>query len=106
MNAANEIIHQTMRLKIMSALNALRAGAKLEFQELKTLLEATDGNLGTHLATLEGSGYIAIEKDFVGKKPRTRVAITRAGRRAFEQHVEYLRDVIAGSGGAPTSAAG
>ncbi|MBS0387373.1 MAG: transcriptional regulator [Proteobacteria bacterium] len=100
MNAANEIIHQTMRLKIMSALNALRAGTKLEFQELKALLEATDGNLGTHLATLEGAGYIAIEKDFVGKKPRTRVAITRAGRRAFEQHVEYLREVIAGAGGA------
>jgi DNA-binding MarR family transcriptional regulator len=106
MNAANEIIHQTMRLKIMSALNALRTGAKLEFQELKTLLGATDGNLGTHLATLEGAGYIAIEKDFVGKKPRTRVAITRAGRRAFEQHVEYLRDVIAGAGGAPTSSTG
>ena len=103
MNAANEIIHQTMRLKIMSALNALRTGAKLEFQELKTLLDATDGNLGTHLATLEGAGYIAIEKDFVGKKPRTRAAITRAGRRAFEQHVEYLRDVIAGAGGTPTS---
>ena len=100
MNAANEIIHQTMRLKIMSALNALRGGAKLEFQELKALLGATDGNLGTHLATLEGAGYIAIEKDFVGKKPRTRVAITRAGRRAFEQHVEYLRDVIVGAGGA------
>ena len=96
MNAANEIIHQTMRLKIMSALNALRPGAKLEFQELKILLNATDGNLGTHLATLEGAGYIAVEKDFVGKKPRTRAAITRAGRRAFEQHVEYLRDVLAG----------
>ena len=105
MNAANEIIHQTMRLKIMSALNALRAGAKLEFQELKVLLEATDGNLGTHLATLEGAGYVTIEKDFVGKKPRTRVAITRAGRRAFEQHVEYLREVIAGAGGAPASSA-
>ncbi len=98
MNAANEIIHQTMRLKIMAALNALRPGAKLEFQELKSLLGATDGNLGTHLATLEGAGYIAIEKDFVGKKPRTRAAITRAGRRAFEQHVEYLREIISGGG--------
>ena len=64
MNESNEIIHQSMRLKIMSALNALRTGAKLEFQELKTLLDATDGNLGTHLAMLEGAGYIAIEKDF------------------------------------------
>jgi DNA-binding MarR family transcriptional regulator len=104
MNAANEIIHQSMRLKIMAALNALRPGSKLEFQELKALLDATDGNLGTHLATLEAAGYIAIEKDFVGRKPRTRAAITRIGRRAFEQHVEYLRDLIdsaAGGGGAP-----
>ena len=105
MNAANEIIHQSMRLKIMAALNALRPGAKLEFQELKSLLAATDGNLGTHLATLEGAGYIAIEKDFVGKKPRTRASITRAGRRAFEQHVDYLRDVInAGAAGAGPAA--
>lgn len=99
MNTPNEIIHQSMRLKIMSALNALRPGGKLEFQELKALLDATDGNLGTHLATLETAGFIAVEKDFVGRKPRTRASITRAGRRAFEQHVEYLRDIIAGAGG-------
>lgn len=97
MNVANEIIHQSMRLKIMAALNALRPGSKLEFQELKSLLGATDGNLGTHLATLEGAGYVAIEKDFVGKKPRTRASITRAGRRAFEQHIEYLRGIIDGN---------
>ena len=106
MNAPNEIIHQSMRLKIMAALNALRPGSKLEFQELKSLLGATDGNLGTHLATLEGAGYIAIEKDFVGKKPRTRAGITRTGRRAFEQHVEYLRDVInAGTAGGGSAVA-
>ncbi len=104
MNAPNEIIHQSMRLKIMSALSALRPGAKLEFQELKALLGATDGNLGTHLATLESAGYITVEKDFVGKKPRTRATITRAGRRAFEQHVEYLRDVIAGADGGSAAA--
>ena len=97
MNMPNEIIHQSMRLKIMSALNALHSGSKLEFQELKALLDATDGNLGTHLGTLEAAGYIAVEKSFVGKKPRTRASITRTGRRAFEQHVEYLRGVIDGS---------
>ena len=61
-------------------------------------IDATDGNLGTHLATLESASFIAVEKDFVGRKPRTRVSVTRAGRRAFEQHVEYLRDIIAGAG--------
>jgi DNA-binding MarR family transcriptional regulator len=55
-----------------------------------------DGNLSTHLATLEKTGYIAIKKDFVGKRTRTRAAITRAGRRVFEAHLLFLRDIIAG----------
>jgi DNA-binding MarR family transcriptional regulator len=96
MDAADEIIHQSTRLKIMSTLNALGASEQLEFIELKALLGVTDGNLGTHLATLEKAGYVSIAKDFVGKKPRTRAAITRSGRKAFTQHVGYLRDVIDG----------
>jgi DNA-binding MarR family transcriptional regulator len=90
----NELIHQPTRLKIMATLNALRGGSKLEFIELRKLLGVTDGNLGTHLTTLENAGYVEIEKTFVGKKPRTRVSLTRAGRRAFESHVQYLRDII------------
>jgi DNA-binding MarR family transcriptional regulator len=90
----NELIHQPTRLKIMATLNALRGGAKLEFTELRKLLGVTDGNLGTHLITLENAGYVEIEKTFVGKKPRTRASLTRAGRRAFETHVQYLRDII------------
>ena len=96
MNDADEIIHQSTRLKMMSALHSLRGSERLEFTELRALVQATDGNLGTHLATLEKAGYIEIEKDFVGKKPRTRVSITRSGRRAFERHVAYLREVIDG----------
>jgi DNA-binding MarR family transcriptional regulator len=94
MNTLDEIIHQPTRLKIMATLNALRGGARLEFTELRTLLNVTDGNLGAHLGTLETAGYVDIEKSFVGKKPRTRVALTRAGRRAFENHVHYLRDIL------------
>ena len=90
----NELIHQPTRLKIMATLNALRRGAKLEFTELRKLLEVTDGNLGTHLTTLENAGYVEIEKSFVGKKPRTRISLTRAGRRAFDAHVQYLQDII------------
>ena len=90
----NELIHQPTRLKIMATLNALRGAAKLEFTELRKLLGVTDGNLGTHLTTLENAGYVEIEKTFVGKKPRTRVSLTRAGRRAFDIHVQYLRDII------------
>jgi DNA-binding MarR family transcriptional regulator len=90
----NELIHQTTRLRIMATLNALRGGAKLEFTELRKLLAVTDGNLGMHLSTLENAGYVEIEKTFVAKKPRTRVSLTRAGRRAFDAHVQYLRDLI------------
>ena len=94
MSALDEIIHQPTRLKIMAALNTLRGGARLEFTELKALLDVTDGNLGAHLGTLESAGYVDIEKAFVGRRPRTRVGLTRAGRRAFETHVQYLRDIL------------
>jgi DNA-binding MarR family transcriptional regulator len=50
--------------------------------------------MGTHLAALEKAGYIAVQKDFVGKKPRTRVSLTRIGRKAFDRHVAYLRDLL------------
>ncbi len=88
----NEIIHQTVRLKVMSALNA--ANEALEFTRLKAIVNATDGNLGSHLNTLESAGYVTVEKDFIGKKPRTRVTITPAGKQAFTRHVAYLRDVF------------
>jgi DNA-binding MarR family transcriptional regulator len=90
----DEIIHQTVRLKVMSALNT--AVEALEFTRLKAIVNATDGNLGSHLNTLESAGYVQVEKDLVGKKPRTRVGITKAGRKAFARHVAYLREVLEG----------
>jgi len=95
----DEIIHQSLRLRIMAALHAARAGEGMEFNRLKALVGATDGNLGSHLATLEGAGYVALEKDFVGKKPRTRASITRAGERAFRAHGDYLREIIESAAG-------
>lgn len=96
MDGPDEIIHQSMRLKITATLNALPQGEQMEFNKLKALLSATDGNMATHLAALEKAGYIAVQKDFVGKKPRTRVSLTRAGRKAFERHVAYLKDLLNG----------
>ncbi len=93
MSAPDELIHQPLRLKIMAALYAERDG-EIEFPRLKRIVEATDGNLGSHLSTLETAGYVAIAKDFIGKKPRTRVALTVEGRRAFRSHVAYLREVV------------
>ena len=90
----DEIIHQSLRLRIMAALYAARDGDPIEFGRLKALIEATDGNLGSHLATLEAAGYLRLEKEFVGKKPRTRAAITRAGTAAFQEHTSYLRSLI------------
>jgi DNA-binding MarR family transcriptional regulator len=95
---ADDIIHQPLRLRIMAALNALPARELMEFTRLKAILETTDGNLGAHIATLEKANYISVTKDFAGKKPRTRVGITREGRKAFANHVAYLRDILEGSG--------
>ena len=98
MSGVNDVIHQAMRLKIMAALNVLGPDSALEFTRLKTLVGATDGNLGAHLDTLEKAGYVAIEKLFVGKKPQTRIKPTPAGRRAFAEHVAYLREILDGGG--------
>jgi DNA-binding MarR family transcriptional regulator len=93
-SAPDEVIHQSLRLRIMAALNPLPAGEMIDFTRLRAVLQATDGNLGAHLTTLEGAGYVAIEKDFVAKKPRTRVMATPAGRAAFRRHVAYLRTLL------------
>ena len=103
MNQPDETIHQPIRLKIMSALRALPEREKMEFTQVKALVGATDGNLGAHLGTLEAAGYLSVEKDFVGKKPRTRVQLTKAGRRAFEKYVEFLREIVEMSTGAKSS---
>jgi DNA-binding MarR family transcriptional regulator len=92
----NDVIHQPLRLRLMAMLNALPARQQIEFTRLRALLETSDGNLGAHLATLEKAGYISIKKDFLDRKPRTRVAITRGGSTAFEQHVAYLREILEG----------
>jgi len=91
---ADEIIHQSMRLKIMSSLSVLGRNDWLEFTRLKSILETTDGNLGAHLETLAKAGYIQIDKRFEGKRPQTRVKATAAGRRAFADHVAYLRAIL------------
>jgi DNA-binding transcriptional ArsR family regulator len=92
----DETIHQSLRLRIMATLNALPVGEKIEFTRLRAVLSVTDGNLGAHLGTLETAGYVALEKDFVGRKPRTRAMMTAKGRAAFVRHVAYLRLILDG----------
>jgi DNA-binding MarR family transcriptional regulator len=90
------LIHQPVRLKVMAALKALPGAEQIEFVRLRKIVDATEGNLGAHIQTLEQAGYIVVEKDFAQNRPRTRVKLTKTGRRAFEDYVGYLRDLIAG----------
>ena len=90
----DQVIHQPVRLKIMAALKALPPADQIEFVRLKKLVEVTDGNLGAHIQTLEQAGYVAVEKDFADNKPRTRIKLTKQGRRAFEDYVAFLRNII------------
>lgn len=91
---ADEIIHQSTRLKIMSSLNLLPRTGGIEFTRLKAILETTDGNLGAHLETLQKAGYVAVDKRLEGKRPQTRIAATAKGRKAFADHVAYLRSIL------------
>lgn len=96
MDQPNAIIHQPIRLKIMAALKALPQNEMLEFVRLRAIVGATEGNLGAHIGTLEEAGYVRVEKDFAGKRPRTRVKLTKEGRRAFDDYVADLRAIIEG----------
>jgi DNA-binding MarR family transcriptional regulator len=93
----NEIIHQTVRLRIMAALVTLAHEDEVEFTYLRDLLEVTDGNLGAHLRKLEEVDYITLNKLFVERKPRTFISATKKGRKVFEEHVEALETIIKGS---------
>ena len=94
MEQPDAIIHQPVRLKIMAALKALPPKEMLEFVRLKAIVGATEGNLGAHITQLEQAGYVTVEKDFAAKRPRTRVMLSKHGRRAFEDYVAYLRAII------------
>ena len=90
----NETIHQTVRLRIMAALVTLEAGNEVDFTYLRDLLKVTDGNLGAHLRKLEEAGYIAVNKTFIDRKPRTFVSATTEGRRVFQEHVKALEAIL------------
>jgi len=90
----DNIIHQPVRLRIVSSLSTLSEDESMEFTFLRDLHELTDGNLGAHLRKLEEAGYVSLEKTFVDRKPRTFVALTRKGRKAFGEHVKALEQIL------------
>lgn len=87
----NKIFDSRIRIGIMSA---LIVNESINFNELKALVDATDGNLASHLKTLEEHAFIGVEKGFVGRKTNTTYSITAAGEKAFRSHIEALEKII------------
>ena len=89
--ALDRIIHERLRLAIVSALSV---NPILTFAELKRLLATTDGNLSVHSRKLEDAGYIAVEKKFEGRVPRTEYRLTASGRAALERYLTHMEALI------------
>ena len=89
--ALDRLIQERMRLGIVSA---LAANESLTFNELKELLQTTDGNLSVHARKLEEAGYISCTKSFEGRMPKTAYALTVSGRKAFERYLDHMEALI------------
>ena len=87
----DRLIHERIRLGIISA---LAVNDSLSFNDLKRLLRTTDGNLSVHARKLEEGGYLACSKYFEGRVPRTDYRLTAAGRRALDQYLSDMEEVI------------
>jgi DNA-binding MarR family transcriptional regulator len=87
----NKIFDNRIRLGVMSI---LMVNKEVNFNDLKQMLEVTDGNLATHLQTLEENGFLKVEKGFIGRKTNTTYAVTRAGEKAFNDHIAGLEKMI------------
>jgi DNA-binding HxlR family transcriptional regulator len=89
----NKIFDSRIRLGVMSI---LMVNDSVSFNELKQMLELTDGNLASHLNTLEQSAYLIVQKSFIGKKTNTTYVLTALGKQAFKAHLDALEKMIKG----------
>lgn len=89
----NKVFDSRIRLGIMSA---LLVNDEVNFNDLKELIQVTDGNLASHLKTLEEQEYIKVHKGFVGRKTNTTYSVTKAGEKAFKTHLDALEKMIRG----------
>lgn len=87
----NKVFDSRIRLGIMST---LMVNAEISFNDLKELISVTDGNLASHIRSLEDSGYIKVKKGFIGRKTNTTYAVTKSGEKAFQQHLAALEKMI------------
>lgn len=92
--ALDDVIHSKLRLGIMAYLSGVESAT---FGELKDRTGATDGNLSVSLRKLEETGYIAIDKRFVGRRPQTRASLTESGRSAWLAYLDQMRNLLGGS---------
>lgn len=90
-NELDKLIHERMRLGIISA---LAANISLTFNDLKNLLQTTDGNVSVHARKLEEAGYIICEKSFEGRIPKTEYRITNEGGKALEKYLNHMEALI------------
>jgi DNA-binding HxlR family transcriptional regulator len=90
-HSLDRLIHERMRLGIISA---LAANESLTFNDLKNLMHTTDGNLSVHARKLEDGGYIACTKSFEGRLPKTEYKLTANGKRALENYVSHMETLI------------
>ncbi len=86
-----KVFDSRVRLGVMSA---LMVNTQVSFNELKELINVTDGNLASHLKALEENGYIKVNKGFVGRKTNTTYAVTKSGEKAFRLHLDALEQMI------------
>ncbi|MBN8789101.1 MAG: transcriptional regulator [Terrimonas sp.] len=87
----NKVFDSRIRLGIMSS---LMVNEELNFNQLKEIVEVTDGNLASHLKNLEENGYIKVQKGFIGRKTNTTYSVTKAGEKAFKSHLDGLEQMI------------
>ncbi len=87
----NKAFENRIRLGIMSI---LMVNDRVEFSALKEMLDITDGNLASHISALEKLEYIEVQKQFIGKKPNTTYLVTRAGKKAFNEHLDALEKLL------------
>ena len=87
----NKTFDSRIRLGIMSA---LMVNASINFNDLKQLINVTDGNLASHIKALEESGYIKVQKGFIGRKTNTLYSATKTGEKAFRAHLDALEKMI------------
>jgi DNA-binding MarR family transcriptional regulator len=87
----NKIFDSRIRIGIMSS---LMVNEDMNFNDLKALIHVTDGNLASHLKTLEENNYIKVQKGFIGRKTNTVYSITKAGEKAFRAHIDALEKII------------